>query len=113
LWHREIFSLIGCWDERWIACYENLDYSLRMFMDEMSAAITHKAVCHHEHGTTYHNGSLAYAYGGSFDHAPLRRLWNEKWPGLDWNMMYDLSQYTDENRQRLWERYRNNIRLYY
>jgi len=84
-WKREIFDLVGDWDERWTACYENLDYSLRLFLSGRSAAITHKILCHHEHGTTYHNGSLADAYGGHFEHFPLRRMWDEKWPGLDWN----------------------------
>jgi GT2 family glycosyltransferase len=112
-WKRSVFDAIGFWDERWLACYESLDYPLRLFLSGRSAAITHKISCHHEHNTTYHNGSLAHAYGGSFEHAPLRRMWDEKWPELDWGMMYDLEQNTEETRQRIVERYAHNIELRY
>jgi len=112
-WKRQVFDKIGYWDERWIACYESLDYPLRLFLAGLSAAITHKAVCHHEHNTTLHNGSLADAYGGNFDHGPLRQLWNQKWPGLDWNMMYDLNQYNKVTRSFLAKRYFQNIKLNY
>jgi len=113
-WKREVFSMIGYWDERWLACYESLDYPLRLFLrGQMSAAITHKIACHHEHNTTLHNGSLADAYGGEFEHAPLRRMWDEKWPNLDWDMMYDLNQYTERVRQNLVLKYLRNISLYY
>ncbi len=112
-WKREVFKKIGYWDERWLACYESLDYPLRLFLSGRSAAITHKIACHHEHNTTLHNGSLADAYGGEFEHAPLRCMWDEKWPGLDWNMMYDLSQRTELVRQNLLARYLHNIKLDY
>ncbi|MCV0439785.1 MAG: glycosyltransferase [Hydrogenophaga sp.] len=113
-WKRQVFQLIGYWDERWIACYESLDYPLRMFLSGWcSAAITHKISCHHEHNTTYHNGSLADAYGGKFDHGPLRQMWDAKWPGLDWSMMYDLGRCTEETRTSLIEQYVNNIELRY
>jgi GT2 family glycosyltransferase len=113
-WKREAFDKIGFWDERWIACYENLDYALRLFLaGDMSAAISHKIACHHENGTTYNNGSLADAYGGEFDHTPLRHMWDEKWVGLDWNIMYDLKQYNEETRSFLHDRYAKNIKMFY
>ena len=113
-WKRKVFDVIGHWDERWLACYESLDYPLRLFLSGWgSAAITHKIACHHEHNTTLHNGSLADAYGGEFEHGPLRKMWDEKWPGLNWNMMYDPSQCTEQNRQILAEMYAQNIELYY
>lgn len=110
-WKKEVFDLIGEWDERWIACYENLDYALRLFISGWgTTAISHKISCHHENGTTYNNGSLADAYGGKFDHVPLRRMWDKKWPGLNWDMMYDLDQHTEDVRSRLVKRYFHNIR---
>jgi GT2 family glycosyltransferase len=111
-WKREVFDVIGYWDERWLACYESADYPLRLFLTgRCSAAITHKISCHHEHNTTYHNGSLADAYGGQFDHGPLRHMWDEKWPGLDWDMLYDLTQYNETTRARLAAQYYQNIAL--
>jgi GT2 family glycosyltransferase len=114
VWKRQVFQLIGYWDERWLACYESLDYPLRLFLSGWaSAAITHKITCHHEHNTTYHNGSLSDAYGGQFDHGPLRQMWNDKWAGLPWDMMYDLNRYTEETRQRCVEQFAHNIELRY
>jgi hypothetical protein len=40
-------------------------------------------------------------------------MWDEKWPELDWGMMYDLEQNTEETRQRIVERYAHNIELRY
>jgi hypothetical protein len=111
-WKKSVFDIIGYWDERWVACYECLDYPLRLFLSSLSAAITHKVVCHHEHGTTYKNGSLADAYGGIFNHDPLRLMWDRKWPGLDWNMMYDLNRYNEDTRRSLYDQFKHNIKLW-
>jgi len=113
-WPRRAFDSIGGWDERWLACYESLDYPLRLFLSGLgSAAVTHKITCHHEHNTTYLNGSLADAYGGTLEHGLLRQLWNEKWPGLNWNMMYDLRQCNEDARLKITDRYAHNIGLFY
>ena len=111
-WRREIFDLIGYWDERWLACYECLDYPLRMFLTgRCSAAVTHKIACHHEHNTTTHNGAMAHAFGGTFEHGPLRNLWDHKWPGLDWDFLYNLNKYNEQTRSIFAAQHFHNIKL--
>jgi GT2 family glycosyltransferase len=113
-WKSSIFDKVGDWDERWLACFEVYDYTLRMFLYGVFAAVSHKAHCQHRHNTTYKNGSLSHAYGQSvFNQLPLREMWDNKWPGLDWSMLYDPRRCNETTRQRLVEEYAHNIDLKY
>ena len=90
-WNRKIFDEIGFFDERWKACYENLDFALRCFIQGGENIISGSSFVWHRHGTCYHNGLLNHAYDGymdnemphGLDHNLLGGLWRKKWPGLD------------------------------
>jgi len=116
-WRREAFEEIGYWDERWKACYENNDWTLRLFLAGYDTAISFNSFCYHHHNTTSKNGAINHAYDGyldmnkGLDHKILRQMWNDKWPGLDWNFMYNPGRLTEENRSALKAQFNNNLWL--
>lgn len=87
-WPREVFRKIGYFDERWKACYENLDYAVRMFMAGGYAAISHDTFCPHDFHMSMRSGARDHAYEGyagmksGFDQSVLQQLWEAKWPFL-------------------------------
>ena len=90
----EAFRDVGEFDERFFLCYEDLDFSLRMFWRGWDCRVVHEAVCHHvsnahlETGSATHvrnilqndllwlmkdiPGDLMARYGGSFLASVLR-----------------------------------------
>ena len=116
-WRREAFFEIGYWDERWKACYENNDWTLRLFLAGFDTAISFNCLCYHHHNTTTKNGAINQAYEGyldmpsGLDHKVLRRMWNDKWSDLEWHFMYNPARLTEENRQLMKQQYANNISL--
>jgi len=116
-WRTEAFEKIGFWDERWKACYENNDWTLRLFLAGYDTAISFNSFCHHHHSTTSKNGSINQSYDGylemdgGLDHKVLRRMWNEKWRGLDWQFMYNPGRLNNEIRAQMAEQFNKNIWL--
>lgn len=122
-WSKKIFDDIGFFDERWKACYENLDFALRCFMWGGENIVSGSSFVWHRHGTCYHNGLLDHAYDGymdnempnGLDHTVLRRLWDSKWPSL--NSIIDVYQpigsVSEIQRRSLLDKFRDNIYLPY
>ena len=87
-WPRRTFETIGFFDERWKACYENVDYALRIFLGGGFAAISHDAFCPHDYHMCMRNGSRDNAYddyigmSDGFNPEVLKAIWYNKWPGL-------------------------------
>lgn len=85
-WRRKIFHKVGYFDERWKACYENNDFSLRCFLAGGCIAISTDSFVWHHHKVTEKNDSRDRCYEGYIDKnwpEQIRRLWDEKWPDLD------------------------------
>jgi len=92
-WPRHVFDRIGYFDERWKACYENLDYALRIILAGGDVHISHEAFCWHIHNMTTKNGSINKAYNGyiamdGIDHSVLNRMWAQKWNNTDKEILY-------------------------
>lgn len=120
-WPRAVFEKIGYFDERWKACYENMDFALRCFL-EGGRVVTHQgAFCTHEHNGCTKSGAINHAYEGyidmpnGLDHGPIRQIWNNKWPDLDRYMniyetfMSDMGQ----TRAAMFHAYSKNVYLPY
>lgn len=122
-WSKKIFDEIGFFDERWKACYENIDFALRCFMKGGENIISGSSFVWHRHGTCYHNGLLNNAYDGymnnemphGLDHTVLRRIWNSKWPLVDniIDIYQPLGQKSNEQRESLLYNFKHNIHLPY
>lgn len=85
-WRREIFDKVGYFDERWKACYENNDFSLRCFLAGGCTAVSLDSFVWHHHKVTEKNKAREKTYAGYIDDCwpqEIRRLWDEKWPKLD------------------------------
>lgn len=84
-WRRSIFDRIGFFDGRWRAGYENIDYSLRCFLDGGCTAISKNSYVWHYHKMTHKNKSnvLSYQDCTSLDwRTYAKQLWTNKWPDL-------------------------------
>jgi GT2 family glycosyltransferase len=117
-WRREVFEKIGYFDERWKACYENNDFSLRCFLAGGCTAISMDSFVWHFHQMTHKNKAREKLYKKYIDDCwqqETRRLWDEKWPDLkSYIEIYDpLKNKTINNYPRLLEKYSNNIYLPY
>jgi GT2 family glycosyltransferase len=116
-WPRTTFERIGFFEEKFKAKYENLDFALRCFIDGGYAAIDHTSVCEHIHNMTTKNGSIDQAYDGYIERSKvdntLRKIWDTKWPGLNWNMLYDPNALDDNQKRNLQHFYSKNIFLDY
>jgi GT2 family glycosyltransferase len=95
MWPRTTFDRIGYFDERWKACFENMDFALRIFLAGGRVAVSHDAFCPHKHAMTRKTGARENTYDGyismpnGFDQNRLHEMWNEKWPGLPWSKLYE------------------------
>lgn len=87
-WPRTTFEEVGYFDERWKACYENMDFALRCFLAGGYSVISQKVACHHTHNMCVKSGARNSTYNGyidmpnGFNQDPLQKMWNEKWPNL-------------------------------
>lgn len=88
-WPRRVFDKIGYFDERWKACYENMDFALRAFMDGGRTVVHQGAFCHHEHNMCVKSGARNHTYDGyihmpqGFNQELLTQMWHNKWPGIE------------------------------
>jgi GT2 family glycosyltransferase len=120
-WPRTVFEKIGYFDERWKACYENMDFALRCFLDGGRVVVHQGAFCTHEHNGCTKSGAINSTYEGyifmpnGFDHGPIRQMWDNKWP--------DISRYLDhyatftkdmgQTRAAMFHAYSKNVYLPY
>jgi GT2 family glycosyltransferase len=120
-WPRKAFEDIGYFDERWMACYENLDFALRLFIAGGRIIVHQGAFCHHEHNTTTKNRAINQTYTGyismpnGLDHHVLRTMWENKWPNLKSHLDIYGAFPTDPHQLRsvLLHRYSKNTYLPY
>lgn len=117
-WRREIFDKVGYFDERWKACYENNDFSLRCFLAGGCTAISMESFVWHHQKVTIKSKAQEKTYEGYIDSCwpqEIRRLWDEKWPGLDSLIkIYDpLKNKTIADYPKLSKKFTHNIHLPY
>lgn len=118
-WRREIFEKkVGYFDERWKACYENNDFSLRCFLAGGCTAVSMDSFVWHYHKVTEKNKARDKCYEGYMNSCwsqEIRKLWDEKWPKLDsYIKIYDpLKNKTISDYPKLLKQFAHNIRLPY
>ena len=117
-WRREIFEKVGYFDERWKACYENNDFSLRCFLAGGCMAVSMDSFVWHYHKVTEKSKARDKSYKGYIENCwpqEIRRLWDEKWPALDsYIKIYDpLKNKTISNYPKLLKKFAHNIHLPY
>jgi GT2 family glycosyltransferase len=116
-WRRTIFDEIGYFDERWKACYENNDFSLRCFLAGGCTALSLESFVWHYHKVTEKNRSReqCFAHDGEDWAQKLRRMWDDKWP--DVNKYIDIYKpLKDKNIShypKLYEQFKKNLYLPY
>jgi len=117
-WRRDIFEKVGYFDERWKACYENNDFSLRCFLAGGCTAISMDSFVWHHHKITEKNKAREKSYEGYIDNCwsqEIKRLWDEKWLELGYYIkIYDpLKNKTITDYPKLLEKFSHNIHLPY
>jgi GT2 family glycosyltransferase len=120
-WPRTVFEKIGYFDERWKACYENMDFALRAFIEGGSVVVHQGAWCHHEHNGTTKSGAIHKAYDGylpmpnGLTHDLLGQMWRNKWPNLE-RYMNHYETFTKDmgpTRAAMFHAYSKNVYLPY
>jgi GT2 family glycosyltransferase len=117
-WRRNIFDKIGYFDERWKACYENNDFSLRCFLSGGCTAISKDSFVWHYHKVTEKNNARDKSHEGYIEECwpeAIRKLWDAKWPDLDSeiNIYRLLKNRTISDYPGLLRRFEKNIYLPY
>ena len=117
-WRRSIFNIVGFYDERWKAGYENIDFSLRCFLAGGCTAISRDSFVWHFHKMTHKNKSNEKSYEGYVEgdwRLYAKRIWNEKWPDLNLHIdIYEpLKTKTVQDFPSLYTTFGHNIYLPY
>ena len=118
MWPRTTFDRIGYFDERWKACFENMDFALRIFLAGGNVAVNHDAYCPHQHAMSVKSGARNHTYDeyifmeDGFNQEILHQMWNTKWPGLNWSALYQTPP-NDIVRKQLASVFQRNIYLDY
>ncbi len=112
-WRREVFAKVGYFDERWKACYENNDFSLRCFLSGGCTAVSLDSFVWHYHKVTEKSNAREKCYDGYIAgnwSAEIRKMWDAKWPNLDsYIKIYDpLEKKTINDYPKLIERFAHN-----
>jgi len=118
-WRKSIFDRVGFYDERWKAGYENIDFSMRCFLDGGCTAVSKNSFVWHFHKMTHKNKANERSYEGYTEvkdwQAYARRLWDDKWPML--NKFIDIYKLLEEKDigdfPDLYETFHENIFLPY
>lgn len=116
-WRRAIFDEIGYFDERWKACYENNDFSLRCFLAGGCTALSLNSFVWHYHKVTEKNRSReqCFAHYGDKWVQELRKKWDDKWPGLNKyiDIYKPLKDRNISHYPKLYEQFKKNVYLSY
>lgn len=114
-WRRSVFEKIGYFDERWKACYENNDFSLRCFLDGGCTAISRDSFVWHHHKMTEKSKARDQVYSHADWQKKITAVWNHKWPDVNKHIdIYKpLRNSTIEDFKKLYEKYNKNIYLNY
>jgi len=120
-WPRFVFEKIGYFDERWKACYENLDFALRAFLEGGKVVIDQRAWCHHAHNMCVKSGARNHTYDGyinmpdGFNQEILTMMWNNKWPNIGKyiNLYETFTKDMSQTRVAAFFEYSNNVYLPY
>lgn len=114
-WRRSVFDKIGYFDERWKACYENNDFSLRCFLDGGCTAISRDSFVWHHHKMTEKSKARDQVYINEDWQQRITAAWNHKWPEV--NRFIDiykpLCNKTISDYLLLYDNFKNNIYLDY
>lgn len=122
MWPRQTFEKVGYFDERWKACFENMDFALRIYLAGGNVAVSHDAYCPHALAMSIKSGARNHTYDNyihmpnGFNQEILHQMWNKKWPGLRWDALYHPPMTGVPgfpNRAELLEKYKQNIYLDY
>ncbi|MFO7570815.1 MAG: glycosyltransferase [Smithellaceae bacterium] len=117
-WRRDIFDKVGYFDERWQACYENNDFSLRCFLAGGCTAVSLDSFVWHYHKMTEKSKARETCYKDYIEEnwpEEIRRRWDEKWPALDTLIkMYEpLKEKTINDYPKLLKKFAHQIHLPY
>ncbi|HYA15788.1 MAG TPA: glycosyltransferase [Syntrophales bacterium] len=114
-WRRSVFDKVGYFDERWKACYENNDFSLRCFLAGGCTALSTESFVWHYHKVTEKNKSReqCFAEYGNDWAQKLKKMWNSKWPGLnDYIDIYKpLKDKSISDYPKLYKKFKENVYL--
>lgn len=110
-WRTELFDKIGFLDERWLAGYENNDFSLRCFLAGGHTAVSTSSFVWHYHRMTYKSGAqdlIATRNKKSHD------IWLNKWSDIEnYIKPYTFPLDLKMDRSIIREKYKHNIYLSY
>jgi len=119
-WPYKVFDSIGYFDERWKACYENMDFALRIFASGGRVVIDPGAFCNHRHSMCVKSGARNHTYDGyiympnGFNQEFLTNMWNKKWPHINsYVNLYSRLTNSEILRSKIKELYGDNIYLPY
>lgn len=93
-WRREVFNKCRM-HEPFKACYENLDFSLKLLKNGWYTAISNRVMCDHYHSGCVKSGARDLTYpemNGQFDSLPIATKFRSLWPNINQADLYDLSK---------------------
>lgn len=110
-WPRRAFDRIGYFDERWRACHEINDFSLRCFLDGGCTAVSSDSFVWHHHHMTSKSGAVAQVYPSSRWPEEMRARWDQKWPQIDSyiDIYKPLKNKTIDHFKEFGERFHHNL----
>lgn len=116
-WKRSIFDKVGYFDEKWKACFENNDFSLRCFMAGGCTVLSYNSFAWHYNKVTEKNKSREKCYDGYIDdwHNKIKKIWDDKWPQLNSyiDIYKPLKNKDISDFPALYEKFKNNVYLSY
>ncbi|MFC1567281.1 glycosyltransferase family 2 protein [Thermodesulfobacteriota bacterium] len=114
-WRKSIFDKIGYFDERWKACYENNDFSLRCFLDGGCTVISRDSFVWHYHQITEKNKARDKIYDFDNWSEISKNEWDKKWSDLNkyLDIYKPLKKKTISDYPKLYNKFKHNIYLPY
>ncbi|MGV1098498.1 glycosyltransferase family 2 protein [Thiovibrio sp. JS02] len=112
-WRRSVFDEIGFFDERWKACYENIDFALRCFLAGGCTAVSRDSFVWHHHRMTDKNKAREQVYVQADWQQRIRKAWDDKWPGVSKliDIYKPLRKKSIRDYPKLSEKFKDNIFL--
>lgn len=114
-WRRSVFDKIGYFDERWKACYENIDFSLRCFLAGGCTAISRDSFVWHYHKVTEKNKARKKLYDVDNWQQRIQKEWDNKWPELSscFNIFKPLRNRAVDDFKEFYEKFKHNTYLHF